>query len=260
MQTVRHCRNTLSAVLRYAKELDYYPLGELPTALVRTPKMERTRTPGSLTWGEVHAIAEAMPRYRLLVYLLAVTGLRIGEALGLRWRYVNLTDRLIAVDGVVLEPGTVWIAEAWVRGERVAVKQDRPRKLPLPRSLVDELRARRETTEYGAGDDPVFASANGTPLDGHNVASRHLKPTVKRLGLNNAISWHWFRHTATSLADQVGMSPVDRRKGLGHTTQDMTMQYSHADLQRVRQGLSRVADRLMSGGDGEVVEFKGLAK
>ena len=87
------------------------------------------------------------------------------------------------------------------------------------------------------------------------IPSRHLKPTVKRLGLNPAISWHWFRHTATSLADQVGMSPVDRCKGLGHTTDAMTMQYAHADVERVRQGLSRVAARLMGGGDGEVVQF-----
>ena len=51
------------------------------------------------------------------------------------------------------------------------------------------------------------------------------------------------------------MSPVDRCKGLGHTTDAMTMQYAHADVERVRQGLSRVAARLMGGGDGEVVQF-----
>ena len=252
--TVRHCRNMLSAVLRYAKELDYFP-GELPTAYVRTPEMRRVRKPSSLTWEEVRAIAEAMPRYRLLVYFLAISGVRIGEALGLRWRYVNITDRLIAVNGVALEPGTVWIAEAWVRSERVTVKQDRPRKLPLPLSLVNELRNLKASTPYGMPDDPVFVSKNGTPLDGHNIARRHLKPTVKSLGLNPLISWHWFRHTATSFAEQVGMSPVDRRKGLGHTTDSMTMHYSHADVERVRAGLDLVANRLFSGDEGEVVEF-----
>ena len=58
-------------------------------------------------------------------------------------------------------------------------------------------------------------------------------------------SWHSFRHTLGSLADQAGLTLTERKRVLGHAGDHMTMHYSHADLERVRVGLEAIAAQII---------------
>jgi integrase len=66
-------------------------LARNPAALVKRPGVERTeaRHLGADTVASVLRAAEGL-RYRPVLVLIAATGLRRGEALGLAWRHVNL--------------------------------------------------------------------------------------------------------------------------------------------------------------------------
>ncbi len=72
----------------------------------------------AITWPQVQAIsAQLEAPHDLLVLFLAVTGVRIGEAMGLRWRSVNL-EALPTVLGTNLLPGnSILISESFVRGK-----------------------------------------------------------------------------------------------------------------------------------------------
>ena len=255
VQTVRHIVNVLANVFRYAKELGYFT-GELPAAFVRLPKMRRKER-GALSFAQVAELMSELPKLADLILFLAVTGVRIGEATGLRWKRLNLSDELVSVDGVVIGPQSVEIRDNWVLGEYTTPKTAASvRQIPLPRALCERLVARRAAATFHGDEHPVFAGKTGRPIDTGNALMRDLKPALRRIGLP-AASWHWLRHSATSFADQAGLSAVERQKGLGHASAGMTMHYSHAEADRVRAGLERIADRLLGKTGGGVVEISG---
>jgi integrase len=117
------------------------------------------------------------PRYRLLFRLLASTGLRISEAIGLQWRHLEL-------DG---DRPHVKVRRRIVRGNVGPVKSagsrsNRSRRdVPLSTSLVDELRAWRKQTEWPGADDLVFTSSAGTALGPDNARATCARPLRRRV-------------------------------------------------------------------------------
>jgi integrase len=251
-QTALHARNCLSAVLRHARTLKLIS-GELATEGVRLPEMRRKerRAP---SWDQVVKVAEKLPPpVDLLALLLATTGLRIGEAMGLRWRRVNLSPESIDCDGEVVAPESLFVAENYVLGRYQSLKNASSRRVvPMPGWLVGELR----TLKAGrSGEDPVFAGRTGRPLNWGNLENRVLKKAAAIAGLGSVIppaaeggktryeswvSWHSFRHCSASIADHLGLTVTERQRILGHATSAMTMRYSHADIAQVREKIERI--------------------
>jgi integrase len=114
------------------------------------------------------------PDWRLFFEFLTVTGLRIGEAIGLTWRNAVLTGD---------EP-RVRVREQIYKGRRKKyLKSDEgKRDIPLTSAWVDRLLGHRGAT-YQGDDAPVFASAVGTPLVPGNVYRRVLAPAAIDAGL-----------------------------------------------------------------------------
>lgn len=224
IQTVVHIRNTVSSLFRHAKRMQAFA-GDNPTEGVRLPPLVHAEKQ-ALTWQQVQAVAEQLPEdLGALVRVLALTGLRIGEAMGLRWKNVDL-DR-----------GTLQVRENFVRGEYGTLKSRRSRRdVPLPSLAIAELR------HIGPkeAEAPVFAGQkSGKPLDQHNTARRFLKPAGKRAGCA-WVSWHVLRHTASTLADQVGLSVSERQRMLGHASAEMTLHYTHADVDQLRERMEKI--------------------
>jgi integrase len=97
------------------------------------------------------AVLVGQPTLHLLVHLLSVTGLRISEALPLRWRDLVL-------DGP--EPH-VKVRRAWVRQRMGPPKSKYGRRnVPIPRALVDELRQQRRRLD--PRQELVLPSDTGT--------------------------------------------------------------------------------------------------
>lgn len=243
LQTVRHIRNCISALFGHARRRRFWQ-GQMPTEGVELPEMAPTERP-ALTWDQARALIAALdnPLYRLLVLFLATTGLRIGEALGLRWSDLDFDQATITVRR--------HYARKRGRGDARAI-DDRygttktatsRRRVPLLPALAVHLSTLRQVGNCGPGA-PVFAGRTGRPLDAHNVLRRFLKPAAVALGLP-WVTWHSLRHTAASLADQAGLTDTERQRVLGHASDRMTRLYSHADLDRVRGRLNEVAERLL---------------
>jgi integrase len=93
--------------------------------------------------------------WRLFFEFLTVTGLRIGEAIGLNWKNAVLTG----------EGPRIRVREQIYKGRRKKyLKSDEgKRDIPLTPAWVARLTAHRDAT-YQGDDSPVFASAVGTPL------------------------------------------------------------------------------------------------
>lgn len=235
-KTIKEIRTVISAVFRHARAMGFYQ-GVLPTESVRVPAAV-IPDKRALTRVQVELLIDAAPlKYRALLRFLAETGTRIGEALGLRWRNVNLGEEWR--DGI--PPRAVLIAENWVLGERGSVKTARSRRVvPLSMAALVALGKLKNL-----GDDaPVFAGRRGQPLDRHNLSERVMKPAAAKAGVPWA-TFHTLRHTFATLMDP-HLTVSERQSLMGHASAAMTGHYTHADLDRVREAMERdVQGRVM---------------
>ena len=194
----------------------------------RTVKLRaQRRIPGVLDADQVDAVLRACDRLRdrLLFMLLADSGLRVGEALGLRHEDIDAAGRLVAVTPRTNSNGAR--AKSWAR------------QVPLPARVV-RLYSDYLHTEYGDLDsDYVFVNLWSAPV-GQPLHYRSVYDLVCRLRDRTGIVFgpHTFRHTyATELLRR--KVPVEVvQKLLGHasiaTTSDT---YAHLKVEDARRAL-----------------------
>ena len=101
----------------------------------------------------------------------AMTGMRQGELLALRWRDVDWPARRVRV------------RRSFVRGEFGTPKSKRSsRSVPLADRLAGELDLLHQSTRYGHDDDLVFAHPHtGKPIDRSKLLKR-FKAALRRAG------------------------------------------------------------------------------
>jgi integrase len=184
-----------------------------------------------LTHAQVDRLAEAAHEYRLLLLLLAYTGLRWGEVSAVTVGAVDTTARRLAVRQAYKK----------TRGGLVLglPKTHERRKVPLLRSLALEL---EKLTKDRDAAELLFTAPEGGPLYGDNFRTRVFNPAVKAAGLAGlGVTPHKLRHTAASLGIASGADVKVVQTMLGHKSAAMTLDtYGHLFPDR----LDEVADRL----------------
>jgi integrase len=204
VQTAKHVRTTMSAIFTHAKRLGCHS-GDNPAKLVRLPEMIRKEA-HALTFDQAIAALGKLksPAWEMVLFAIP-TSMNIAGIGGLQWKRVNLTDQFATVDGESLPPLTIAVRGQRYRGEYGSVKaKGRRRNLPIGAALKSVLAKMKERAKFTAPNDPVFSARTGKPVDEHNIARRHLKPIGGALGMP-WLSWHCFRRTHTTLANELGM-------------------------------------------------------
>jgi integrase len=158
-----------------------------------------------------------------LVPVGLMLGLRPGELTGLVWDNVDFKNRRLTVDkALVRGPGS-----QLVRAEPKTRKSRRVVDMPAP--VVDALRRHRDaqTLRQVAGDDFVFKTAAGTPLDPSNL--RRFFDAVCEAAKIGSWTPSELRHSAASLLSAAGV-PIDQAADLlGHAdTRMLDRHYRHA--------------------------------
>jgi integrase len=153
----------------------------------------------------------------LMIRVLSVTGLRIGELIGLHW------------DAVDLDAGVIHVRRQFTHGAWSDLKTDNAKRtLPLPGQLVGLLRARKAAHDGkvarlpGAPDDRlVFPGEVAQPLDYRNWTRRHFDKVAKAAGVKGTP--HMLRHFYATALIQAGESAPTVAKLLGHASAAFTM-------------------------------------
>lgn len=190
----------------------------------RTP----SRIPRTLSAEQVSAVLGACDhlRDRLLFALLAGSGMRIGEALGLRHEDIDSAECIVMV-------------RARQNANNARAKtgdRDIPVQPGLVRMFADYL-----FDEYGTLDcDYVFVNLWSEPV-GRPMTYQAVLDLVSRLRARTGFHFtpHQFRHTyATDLLRRNVPSEVVQ-KLLGHSSVATTIDtYSHLDIRHVRKALA----------------------
>lgn len=186
--------------------------------------------PRVLTAAEAQKILNACTRLRdrLLFALLYDSGIRIGEALGLRHEDIASAEREIIIRPRLNDNGA-------------RAKSGLERRIPVSAELI-RLLADYLHTEYGDLDsDYVFVNLWGRP-HGHPLAYPAVYDLVRRLRRSTGIDFdpHWWRHTAATrmLRDGVPIEVVS--KVLGHASITTTLSvYGHLSVEDARSVLEK---------------------
>jgi integrase len=239
--TVRRIYSVLRAVLKVAVERRY--LIANPCDAVRLPRAAAVATGQRviLTANEVAALADAItPRYRVLIYTAAYTGMRAGELGALRRRDVDLLHGSLNVERALKDIGGKLIFGP--------TKTAKARRVGVPQFLVDMLGEHLAALD-GGPDALVFTSPDGGPLRHHNMYLRHFKPAV-RAALppdKHGLRFHDLRHTCASLLIAAGAHPKAIQEHLGHKDIQTTFNvYGHL-LPSAQEALAAALDSIFDG-------------
>ena len=170
---------------------------------------------------------ESGDRLHALWVLLATTGMRRGEAIGLRWKDVDLEKgRLSVVQTITQTRSKVTVGEPkTARGRRsialddgtVAVLRDHRKAMLEERLLVGP-----DFSDEGL----VFHHPDGACLRPDAVSAQFVR-RVGQYGLPR-LTLHGLRHTWATLALEQGIHPRVVQERLGHSTIAITLGiYSH---------------------------------
>jgi integrase len=220
--TIRLTLGTLRTFFERVSEWDYPDAptrvlifnGDLPTPDDPLPKFLSDPDAAKL----MRAAADADPVRRLVVEMLARTGLRVGEFCEL------------AADAVVFMNGRHWL--------RVPIgKLHNDRYVPLHPQLVELLDEHRKSR---ADDIDRLIIFDGRRLDRHMVA-RMLRRVAKAAGIGH-VHPHQLRHTLATQAINRGMSLEAIAAMLGHKTLRMTLVYARIADHTVADAYDRVTN------------------
>jgi integrase len=168
--------------------------------------------------GFLNAVAD--DRLWPLWYVVALTGMRRGEAIGLRWRDVDLEAGRLSVRRALIPINR----EVVVSGPKTAKSR---RVVALDPGTIEVLKGQSQWDEGWVETGLVFTAENGAALDPESI-SRHFRQAVKKTMLPK-IRLHDLRHTHATLALQARVHPKVVSERLGHATVSITLDtYSHA--------------------------------
>jgi integrase len=211
------------------------PRDELPRSQARKARF--------LTETEVGKIgAEVSDRYRALVWTLAVSGLRIGEATALRVGSLDLKAGTIRVTANAPE----------VNGRKLL---DQPPKTARGTRTVDipaalSVMLAEHLNRFGNRFDAaclVFTNERGHPVLQSNFRKNIFGPAAKRAGIDPAPRVHDLRHTAASFMARAGYTLLEAAEQLGHSATAMTERYSHVFPDARQEKVARL-EALLNGG------------
>ncbi|MER5263083.1 tyrosine-type recombinase/integrase [Actinosynnema sp. NPDC002837] len=159
-----------------------------------------------------------------LVRFLFGSGCRIGEALGMRWCDVNLTDEPVVVDGLTIPPRSLAVTgnAVSVAGKGV-IRHDgktfNARRLVTLPGFLHRLLTERQQASVGVGAAPVFPGQRG--YRNPNATLRMVQRLRDRIGYPD-FTTHRARKTVATILDGAGQSARKVADVLGHAQVSMT--------------------------------------
>ncbi len=212
----------LRAVLDHAVELGWLYASPAATIKVRKPrglgKNHPLRRDEYLTPEEVHLVvaeaAGADATVGALALTLAFAGLRLGEALALRWEHVDFERSLLAVH------------DNWTRHRLGTPKGGGGRTVPMADEVARRLARLSERELMTGPSDLVFLGKRGGYVDVNRFRGRFYA-AQERAGIKPRRTLHQLRHTFATVCASHGIPLRTIQGWCGHENYETTERYAH---------------------------------
>jgi integrase len=198
------------------KEIKYFSLDEMNQLLdyLRTYKHQR------------------FPEYRIyymLIFFLYKTGLRISEALALRWDDVDFEGKMIDINKQTSRDDNNKVILTTLKNDssyrQISIDEDVIRELKKFKAKQNELILGNPRFKKN-NDGIIFQNYNG-----HYLTPSIIRETIQNYHKASGVEYrglHAFRHTHATLLLEAGVSEIYIAKRLGHVdTKELSRTYGH---------------------------------
>lgn len=248
-KSIKEHHNIISTILKQAEKEMLVLYNAATKASPPKNKKKKVNTNDILEIDEIKAIFEILEqepfKWQMIIQLLAASGCRRGEILGLKWKNVDFKNNKIFIDNNLLYTKTRGIYEESPKTESSI------RQVTIPASTMELLKQYRKfylKQKLALGSkwiecDFVFTQENGLPMHPDSptgycvklqrkynqlIVEKNKKLPEAKQKRRLHISPHVFRHSQASILIYLGIDPVTVSKRLGHaqvsTTSDI---YGH---------------------------------
>jgi integrase len=207
------------------------------------PAVERAEKP-VLSAAQLRDVIAHFPgEHQPLALCVAITGLRLGELLALRWCNVDFAGRRLSITH------NLW------RGRLVSPKTEASKRtLHLPDALAGILQAHRSRSEWDKPEDFIFCTGQGGPLDPDHLRKCVLYPALKAVGIepgDRTHGFHMFRHSAATIVHAQTRDKALAGDLLGHSEESfITSKYIHTD--RAAEQATELLAREIAAGERSI--------
>jgi site-specific recombinase XerD len=162
------------------------------------------------------------------------TGMRLNEIVNLRWKNVDLRNKVITVGD-----------------ENFTTKGRNQRYIPICEEalkVIENLELRMQNKKrdriisiksFASTHDFVFCKKDGSKYCG-NFVSRKFKNACIAAGIDSSIHFHSLRHSFASNLVQKGISLYTIKELLGHSSISTTEIYSHLNMDTLRAAIEKL--------------------
>lgn len=173
-----------------------------------------------LTTDEIKKLLNAitLDYLRLIVIIALNTGLRKGEILSLRWKHIDLSNRLLFVETVEYKK------------KEDSPKSGKSRIVPINETLYEEL------YKWKTSPDKEAKLFNVVEI------KRSFRTALKNANIKN-FRFHDLRHTFASHLVMAGVDLTTVCSLLGHSSIQMTMKYAHLSPDHRKVAVSTLDSR-----------------
>lgn len=182
-----------------------------------------------------------------MIYLLAFTGMRIGEALALKWTDINFKANRIRITKTMYNENN-----NMREFELQPPKTDGSiRDFEVDESIIALLQAHQKSqtklkmatrhlmSEFYDGNF-VFAHENGYPMVYKHIANR-IARVMRKTSIGKHVTSHIFRHTHISMLTEAGVDLATIMARVGHDDPKTTLQiYTHVTKKMEKDATSKV--------------------
>ena len=223
---------TLSSILTTARNWGYN-CEQIDIGKLHLPPRDARPEARHFTVDQLRRIlAIAEEPWRTLFALLAMTGLRAGEALGLQVGDIDFERMTIGVR-----------RSAWCGRIQTTKTKASETVLPLPGPLCQILKDHLSTIG-GKPDTLLFVTKNNRPPSSNKVVEYRLWAILDALDIPRC-GLHAFRHSHTALLLDSGATPKVVQRQLRHSDARTTLQiYGHVVGDAQREAVEKVASVL----------------
>lgn len=222
--SINQTMSALRKVFKVLTEFGYIKVNPLKSTLLRSEKVSDISNKGALAVSQLNSLVEAndkLPydirlakllrrRNGILLRFLYLTAARRSEAAGLKWTDIQRDGRFHV---------------ALIRKTKSGV----PQRLKIRGELAEDLQEwKGMVAERGIESEWVFPSLSFRTL-GRGMTGKGVNDVIKRLGniCGLSISAHYLRHTAITLALELG-EPLQKVQAYArHSSANTTIRYYH---------------------------------
>lgn len=210
-----HVRSLMFGLVEFAMWAGLLEIARNPVSLVQNSgATRRVRKARSLTAEQFQALLKELHEpFRTMALLCICLGLRISEALALRWSDVDWLDSRLGVKRGIVEQV---VDDVKTEGSA--------RTFTLTDELMGCLKSCKQRSEFSSAEDWIFASPIklGRLPYSYTGVWRELQRASIAANIGH-LGTHAFRHTHRSWLDAVGTSVAVQQKMMRHTDIRTTM-------------------------------------